>query len=76
MNEQEALIIALKNSKDSWKDEFWTIILAIPLVFCFYPPAVEHIKAGFDALDAMPEWYRYTLVSVICISFGLKHIKK
>ena len=61
-----------KASQTSWKDEFWTIILAIPLVLCFIPGTEEHLSTGFATLEKMPEWYRYFLYVAIGASFGVR----
>ena len=29
--------MAMKNSAQSWKDEFWTIVLSIPMIMAFVP---------------------------------------
>ena len=61
-----------KGSQTSWKDEFWTIVFAIPLIMGFIPGGEEYTKAGFAALGEMPEWYQYTLVTMVLASFGIK----
>ncbi len=63
--------IHAKGSQTSWKDEFWTIIFAIPLVLGFVGfEDVTH--KGFAALSAMPDWYQYTLVTMVLASFGIR----
>lgn len=64
-----------KASADSWKDEYWTIVLSLPAIMCFFPDGVEAAKAGFAALDTMPEYYRYFLGVAITASFGIKGFK-
>lgn len=62
-------------SKTSWKDEFWTLILAIPVVLVFLPvPAVqEAISNGFWVLEnSTPDWYQYVLITAIGASFGVR----
>ena len=61
-----------KGSMTSWKDEFWTIIWSIPVIMCFIPGGVVYAKAGFAALAEMPEWYTYTLVTIVLASFGIR----
>ena len=62
-----------KGSQNSWKDEFWTVVLSIPAILAFIPGMDEHVKNGFEALHDTPEWYRYTLVTVILASFGIRN---
>lgn len=61
-----------RNAGESWKDEYWTIVLSIPLIMCFFPPMVPHIQAGFQALEQMPMWYRASLGVAIAAAFGVK----
>lgn len=65
-----------EGSMSSWKDEYWTIILSIPMILCFFPDMVTHIKAGFDALSEMPDWYQNTLMLSIGASFGYRGFDK
>ncbi len=65
-----------EGSMSSWKDEYWTIILSIPMVLCFFPDMVDHIKAGFAALSEMPDWYQNTLMLSIGASFGYRGFDK
>lgn len=59
-------------SASSWKDEFWTIIFAVPLVMGFIPGMTEFVVAGFASFASMPEWYQYTLVTMVLASFGIR----
>ena len=61
-----------EGSMYSWKDEYWTIILSIPMILCFFPDMVPHIKAGFAALKGMPDWYQNVLMLSISASFGYR----
>ena len=61
-----------KGSQTSWKDEFWTLIWAAPLIMCFTPGGQEYALAGFKALAGMPEWYTYVLVTIVLASFGIR----
>lgn len=68
--------IQAEGSKSSWKDEFWTIILSIPLIMCFIPPLTPYVKAGFVVLESMPEYYRYWLGLAIAAAFAVRQLKK
>lgn len=69
-------------SNNSWKDEFWTIILAAPIFFVGYAIAVDdltvidRVQAGFQALSELPEYYQYLLFIAISASFGIKGVDK
>ena len=64
--------IMAQNSKTSWKDEYWTIIFSIPTILAFIPGMVVYVNEGFDALSNMPDWYIYTLVTMVLASFGIR----
>lgn len=68
--------IMAQGAQNSWKDEWFTIILSIPLVGAFIPDAVPYIMAGFQALQATPEWYQWAVLAAISASFGLRGINK
>ena len=69
-------IAAQKNSDNSWKDEYLTILFSIPLLLCFLPWTVEYVERGFQALSMTPEWYKYTLGVIVSASFGIKGASK
>lgn len=90
---QERKINAIQNDADweakmadatsnSWKDEFWSIILALPIVAVAYSVAIddvsiiERVNEGFAALNGLPEWYQYLLFIAVSASFGLKSADK
>lgn len=90
---QERKIQAIQNDADweakmadatasSWKDEFWSIILALPIAAVAYSVAVDdvsiidRVKEGFVVLNDLPEWYQYLLFIAVSASFGLKSADK
>jgi len=85
---QQRKINAIQNDADwenkmadatanSWKDEFWSIILALPIVAVAYSVAMDdvtiiaRVNEGFEAL-----WYQYLLFIAVSASFGLKSADK
>jgi len=64
--------MSAENAKNSWKDEFWTIVLAIPLILSFIPNLQPYVVLGFDALADVPDWYRWALMSAIGFAFARK----
>jgi len=58
----------------SWKDEFWTILLAAPLIMCFVPGLADYAKQGFNELNTIPEWYRYAVGTAIAAAFGVRQL--
>ena len=66
-----------QGAQHSWKDEFFSIILAAPCILAFCGDWGRQIVTdGFAALDAMPEYYRYFLGCAIAASFGLRGASK
>ena len=69
-------------SKDSWKDEYFTIALSSPIIFIGYavgvddPTIITRVEEGFAALSRLPEWYQYLLVLAVSSSFGIKGADK
>lgn len=57
-------------SKTSWKDEYWTVLLSIPLILAFIPPAVPWIEKGFNVLAVVPEWFAISIGLAISAAFG------
>ena len=69
-------------SASSWKDEFWTIVLAIPIFMIGYAivvndmSVIHRVEQAFAALNDLPEWYQYLLFVAITASFGIKGASK
>jgi len=59
-----------------WRDDWFSIILSVPLVGAFIPPFVPTILSGFDALSKMPTYYQYWVAVAILSSFGVRAIRK
>lgn len=66
--------IMAEGSITSWKDEWLTLLFSIPMILAFFPSAVPSVKAGFQALDSMPDWYQYTLSVIVAASFGVRSV--
>lgn len=67
--------VAAEGMKYSWKDEWFTILLSIPVIMCFvpYPPLQDQVATGFEILGTnTPEWFQYCFIGAIVASFGLK----
>jgi hypothetical protein len=69
-------------SASSWKDEFWTIVLAVPLFCLGYsvvvddPGIVDRVRSSFNTLDTLPDWYQYLLFLAVSASFGIRGADK
>jgi hypothetical protein len=69
-------------TKNSWKDEFFSVILSLPLIAVAYgvamdnPAVIDRLNSAFDTLNSLPEWYQYLLFIAVSASFGLKSADK
>ena len=63
---------AVDQMKGSWKDELILICLLTPAVAVFVPSWTPHIKAGFEALHSLPDYYKHLLYLACSVSFGVK----
>ena len=69
-------------SATSWKDEFWTLVLSVPIFMIGYsiivddPSIIERTKLAFQALDELPDYYQYLLFICISASFGIKGVDR
>lgn len=69
-------------SGNSWKDEYLTIVLTLPLIAVGYAvvtgdnSVIERLDQGFDALEKTPEWYQYLLFLACSAAFGIKSADK
>lgn len=69
-------------SANSWKDEFWTIVLAMPLFCLGYsividdPSIIERVNHSFVVLSDLPDFYQYLLFMAVSASFGIRGADK
>jgi len=69
--------IMAEGSKESWKDEWLTILFSVPLILAFFGDWGRVIvEQGFLALEVMPTWYQYTLGVIVSASFGVRSASK
>jgi hypothetical protein len=67
---------AIKGSQSSWKDEWLVILFSVPLVLAFIPGMEGIVANGFAQLNAMPQWYQYSLGVIVAASFGVRSAAK
>jgi len=74
--------IMAQGTHTSWKDEFFTIILSIPIMLVGYAVAmnemdiIARLHDAFIALEALPDWYSYLLFLAVSASFGMRSVDK
>lgn len=66
--------IQAEASKASWKDEWLTILVSIPMIMAFIPGMKEEVMNGFSVLASCPVWYQYLIGVVFAASFGIKKV--
>lgn len=57
-------------SKESWKDEFWTLVFGYLLLSPIWDP--EQMKQVFAAYAEAPEWFQLCVLVSVGASFGVK----
>jgi len=81
--EQEWDMEQAKNSGESWKDEYLTLIFTSPFVILFVgvlfdvPMLIVRMKEAFVVIDTeVPTEYWYLLSVIVAASFGVKSVIK
>lgn len=67
---------AVAQAATSWKDEYWTIVLSLPLFLAFIPGGPDVVGAGFEVLSDTPPWYQAAVMAAISFAFGLRALNK
>ena len=62
-------------SVTSWKDEWLTILVSIPLILAF-TGYNDVVTRGFAALETMPDFYKTAVGVVFAASFGVQQLTK
>ena len=65
-----------RGSQSSWKDEWLVILFSIPLILAFIPGMEEVVANGVSQLEAMPQWYQYSIGVIVAASFGVRSATK
>ena len=69
-------------SANSWKDEWFAILLSAPIGAVLYgvgfndPAVMGRVHDAFEALGNLPEWYQYLLFIAVTSSFGIRGADK
>jgi len=62
-------------SNNSWKDEWLTILVSIPLILAFTGHE-DVVSRGFAALESMPDFYKTAVAVVFAASFGIQQLTR
>ena len=68
--------IMAESTKNSYKDEFITIVVMIPVILCFVPGLEDVVKNGFARLNELPDWYTYLLFLTVSAALGIRGLDK
>ena len=69
--------IQAKNQNNSWADELYAVIFALPLVLAFAGDwGRTMVENGFSALDACPDWYKAALGIILSATFASRQATK
>ena len=69
-------------SANSWKDEWFTLLLSAPVVAVVWGigmndvEILDRIGLAFEELNRLPDWYQYLLYIAISASFGVRGVQK
>ena len=66
---------AIEASKDSWKDELWTIVFVAILLANFIPSMQDVMAIGFANLETTPLWVQWGMYASIAASFGIRTMR-
>lgn len=61
-----------QQAQSSWKDEWFTILLSIPVILIFFPVLQPFVVQGFQSLELVPDWYKGALGIAIAAAFGYR----
>jgi len=65
-------MMAMKNMEKSYKDEFILIIFLAPMIMAFVPSYDTIALKGFEVISQMPEWYRYVIIGMVVVIYGMR----
>lgn len=69
-------------SASSWKDEWFTVILSLPILAIMWGVGmndldiIERVGMAFEELSRLPDWYSYLLYVAVTASFGIRGADK
>lgn len=66
---------AIEASKESFKDELWTVVFVLILCANFIPPLQDTMARGFENLETTPLWVQWGMYASIAASFGIRTVR-
>mgnify|MGYP000426282254 CR=1 FL=1 len=75
-NDYNLDMMAMENMEKSYKDEFILIVFLAPMIMAFVPGYDTIALAGFKVISQMPEWYRYIIIGMVVVIYGMRGMLK
>lgn len=64
---------AASQMEHSWKDEYLTLLLSLPMIIAFCGEWGRRVVSdGFQAISTAPDWYKVSFLAAIAASFGIR----
>lgn len=64
--------MSMQEMAHSWKDEFVLLVFISPMMMAFVPQLSAYALKGFEVIASMPEWYRYIIIGMVIVIYGLR----
>lgn len=68
-------LIAVKNQRFTWTDEYIKVIFTLPFILMFFPYTQEYVIEGFKAFQLYtPEWFKYVIYAIVVSELGMRRM--
>lgn len=67
-------LLRVKDAKNTWVDELWSLIIAATFLAGFFPYTAQFQKQGFENLETAPDWYVAVVGVAISFAFGYRRV--
>lgn len=68
-------LIAVKNQRFTWTDEYIKVIFTLPFILMFFPWTQEYVIEGFKAFQLYtPEWFKYVIYAIVVSELGMRRM--
>jgi hypothetical protein len=72
--DNQADLLLIQQQDRSFKDEWFTYLLSVPLVMAFVPSLAPYVDAGFAVLARVPDWYLWMVTLAVATAFGYRRL--
>ena len=67
---------AIKQMRNSYKDEFLLILFSLPIILSFIPSMQPYVLKGWEMLALAPDWFLWLYGAMIISVWGLRGIAR